>query len=237
MGTISKEQMAVHLAHIANGFEDQPHSAPHPGIEFEQMLFDKTVEQFTWSQVCGPDQFNFGLPITSQTGTNYEFDGAFFDQQELFVIEAKQLKRNLTREHVSIFVMKLVDMCLGAFEELQHIQIHPILVCNSDRVNRAAYLFAISWGVLLISSETPSPYALAAKLRQYPNGEALLATQIADNLYLGNQCWRPFNSLFEHDPRDTSKVILNRNAILGLPKSAMLWEQWTEAFALIAERK
>jgi hypothetical protein len=163
------------------------------GQAFERAVFTALEAIHPWEHCAGPDHFDMELDLVGKSGTHYEFDGAFLTHETLYVVETKKVGL-LGRQHVGIFVHKLLDVLLAMGDTYSAIAIKPILISGGPKVSLAAWLHAISWGVLLVSAQRPTPFAVMAHLESLPR------TSDAAELYeecdqLAHRIWRPMDRL------------------------------------------
>jgi hypothetical protein len=87
-------------------------SGTQGGYAFEQEAYRVLESAHTWDHCAGPDHFDMALDLVGKSGTRYEFDGAFLSGNTLYVVEAKKVGV-LSRQHIGIFVQKLLDTVLN----------------------------------------------------------------------------------------------------------------------------
>ena len=61
------------------------------------------------------------------------------------------MRSGVKRQHIGVFVQKIIDILLGFYDDIGHLRIKPILVSASSRVDLAAWRHAVAWGVLLLT--------------------------------------------------------------------------------------
>jgi hypothetical protein len=131
----------------------------------------------------------------------------------------------LTREHVGIFVHKLLDILLASREHYQTLSIMPILVSAGPRISDTAWLHAASWGVLLISPQRLTPLEILARLDALPAVSDVINLR-ADCEQLIQRIWRPINRLV-YPPRPNSLVYhIETDQILDRDTSKRMIEFW-----------
>src|SRR5258708_10081067 len=101
--------------------------------------------------------------LHSRTGIPYEFDCVLLSSDTLYVIEAKRHAR-ITRQHISEFVAKLLDITLGSADQIGAFAIKPVFVSGLPHIDAAAWSYAVSWGVLLITPSRLTPWELLSSL-------------------------------------------------------------------------
>jgi hypothetical protein len=185
--------VATALAQTTRDFRSGDTGA-RAGIGFEAHLFHALLDLHPWRHAAGPDQFDMVNRVHSRTGAKYEYDGAFETDESLYIVEAKHLGK-VTREHISVFVMKLIDMLLGSADELGRLDVKPVLVSALPQIDAAAWAFAISWGVLLISPTRPTPFELMAALQRRGSSATSSMRLQAECEALAPLLWRPLNRI------------------------------------------
>ena len=150
------------LARTARAFATQDTGAA-AGVAFKQALYAGLLDVANWLHTAGPDEFDMGDLLHSRTGIRYEFDCALLSSDALYVIEAKRHAR-ITRQHISEFVSKLLDVSLGSASELSAPDIKPIFVSGLSQIDAAAWQYAVSWGVPIVTPTRPTPWELLALL-------------------------------------------------------------------------
>lgn len=202
-------------------------SGSQVGQDFEQLVFKDLLDAHDWRYATGPDQFGMGLQLASRTGTTYEFDGVFGTDTTLYVIEAKHLAHgSLSREHIGIFLQKLLDTLLGSYYDLGRFAVKPIVVSARPAIDGAAYRCAISWGILLVGPQRPSPFEL---LDVAENGNlSYQATQrlICDCPPLAKRLWRAF--LPRTNDGGQARLIVDAQHVYGADQVAWIMDLWRE---------
>jgi hypothetical protein len=188
--------VATTLAKTTRDFQTN-RQGPASGHEFEWSLYNAMLDIHSWRHASGPDQFDMGLPISSRTGIRYEFDAVFASTDTLYVIEAKRLSGGgLTREHVGVFVQKLLDTLLGSYEEIGHLAVKPVIVSALSNVDDAARCYALAWGILIIAPTDATLFEMLHAIQS----QHLTSTAAQDLAHecglLASRLWRPFNSIF-----------------------------------------
>jgi hypothetical protein len=216
--------VATTLARAARDFRTGETGA-RAGAGFEHHLFQTLLELQSWRHAAGPDQFDMVGRVRSRTGAHYEYDGAFETDDTLYVVEAKRLA-NVTREHISIFVMKLIDMLLGSAEELGHLAVKPVFSSALPHIDAAAWAFATSWGVLLLSPTQMTPYEIIAEI-----GEGTPSSQSAARLK--SECetiapllWRPLNHILSG--AGSVRFTLDGAGIFNADRVGQILDAWRE---------
>jgi len=216
--------VATALARATRDFRSGDTGA-RAGAGFEHHLFQTLLDLHAWRHAAGPDQFDMVSRVRSRTGARYEYDGAFETNDTLYVVEAKRLG-NVTREHISIFVMKLIDMLLGSAEELGRLDVKPVFVSALPQIDAAAWTFAVAWGVLLISPTRPTPFELIAELQ----GRASSATSL---IRLQTECealapllWRPLNRILVSD--GSLRFTMDGAGVLEAGRTGQILDAWRE---------
>jgi hypothetical protein len=197
------------------------------GQDFEQLVFRDLLDAHDWRYATGPDQFSMGLQLASRTGTAYEFDGVFGTDTTLYVIEAKHLARgSLTREHIGIFLQKLLDTLLGSYYDLTRFAIKPVVVSAQPAIDGAAYRCAIAWGILLVGPERPTPYELldVAENGHLPNRAA--QRLMRDCPPLATRLWRAF--LPRADDGGQVRLVVDAQYVYGADQVAGILDFWGE---------
>jgi hypothetical protein len=207
------------------------------GVEFERAIYDAVFKLHRWRHAASPDQFNMNLSITSRTGVPYEFDGVFATSETLYVIEAKHLAgQQLTREHVGIFVQKLLDTLLGSQDEIGHLVIKPIIVSALPKVDVAARRHAMAWGILLLTPIDSTPLEILGALSDRRGFDAALDFLASECAELAVRTWRPFNDILCPPTDHTHIFALHADRIRDANQVSQLLEQcnecWTSAESL-----
>ena len=163
------------------------------GFLFEQDLFQALEGIHAWEHCAGPDHFDMALDLVGRSGTHYEFDGAFLSDNTLYVVEAKKVGV-LGRQHVGILVQKLLDILLAPREHFSGISIKPLLVSAGPKIDDAAWLHAVSWGILLVSSYRPTPLEMLDRLASSSDSADITELR-AECEELARLLWRPIDRL------------------------------------------
>jgi hypothetical protein len=163
--------------------------------------------------------------VRSRTGAHYEYDGAFETDDTLYVIEAKRLTR-VTREHISIFVMKLIDMLLGSAEELGHLAVKPVFASALPEIDSAAWAFAASWGVLLLSPAQATPHEIAAKIGEGASLSHSAAQLKAECETIAPLLWRPLNHILSGT--GSLRFSLDSSGVFNADRVGQILDAWRE---------
>lgn len=196
------------------------------GQAFERSLFHGLESIFPWDHCASPDQFDMALDLVGKSGTHYEFDGVFLGNQTLYVIEAKKVG-SLTRQHVGVFIYKLLDVLLGTRDYLGPVDVKPILACAGSKISAAAWSHAISWGVLLVAPDRPTPAELLTILPSGSDSVEIQALQ-SDCEILAHQLWRPINRLVYPSTPDSLIYFVDTNRIYDKSACQRLIELWQQ---------
>lgn len=194
------------------------------GQAFERAVYNALETIHPWEHCAGPDHFDMALDLVGKSGTHYEFDGAFLTHETLYVIEVKKVGL-LGRQHIGIFVHKLLDILLAARDHYRAIAIKPILVSAGPKVSAAAWLHAISWGVLLISAQLPTPFEVMTHLEELPamvNDEVLRG----ECEHLVQRLWRPLDRLVYPSKPHSLIYHVATDQILERDQSQQLLDAW-----------
>jgi len=220
-------RVAITLAASVRNFRARGGSS-QAGQDFEQLIYDDLLAAHSWRYATGPDQFGMGLQLASRTGAEYEFDGVFGTDTTLYVVEAKHLARgSLTREHVGIFVQKLLDTVLGADQDIARFTLKPVLVSGQPAVDIAAYRYAIAWGILLVGPGRLTPFELGQDLRLQQRNTQKAQHVAQDWLLLATHLWRPFNQMLSRtEPMPSLRFSLNAEYIYGAAQITRVMEIW-----------
>jgi hypothetical protein len=135
----------------------------------------------------------------------------------------------LTREHVGIFVQKLLDTVLGSYHDLARFAIKPIVVSAQPAVDAAAYRHAIAWGVLLVSPGHPTPYELLADVENQQLPERVAERILRDCPTLAARLWRPFNRiLVVAEDKQHMHFTLQADQIYGADQTGSILDFWSQ---------
>lgn len=197
------------------------------GLDFEQAIYIDLLNAADWRQTAGPNEVDMSGLVRSQTGVQYEFDGALLASDALYIIEAKR-HRHITRQHISEFVTKLLDITVGSSKEIGSLSIKPVFVSGLPNIDGAVWNYAVSWGVLLISPARPTPWELAALCSSVGLVGEAVRHILEDCRAAGEQLWRPFNAIVS--PADVHHQTFNLKApnIYGAQRTAEILEFWSE---------
>jgi hypothetical protein len=201
------------------------------GQVFEQAVYGALETLHPWEHCAGPDHFDMALDLVGKSGTHYEFDGAFLTHEALYVVEAKKVGL-LGRQHVGIFVHKLLDVLLATDDTYRAIAIKPILITGGPKVSLAAWLHAISWGILLVSAERPTPLEIMAQLESLPQTHDT-ADLHAECEQLAHRIWRPIDRLVYPSEPHSLIYHIATDRILERDESQQLlnaWQHYVERF-------
>jgi len=225
MATSLDVLVSTTLAHIACAKSDRGDRAIS-GQSFERKVFRVLEGIAAWEHCVGPDHFDMALDLVGKTGTHYEFDGAFLAQNTLYVVEAKKVKV-LTRQHIGIFVHKLLDILLASHDHFDGIAIMPILVSAGPQISPAAWLHAISWGVLLVSPQRATPQEYLAHFERLP--ESVAAADLrAECEQLARWLWRPIDHLVYPSQPTSLLYTIATDQILDGDTCRRLLEEWEQ---------
>jgi hypothetical protein len=205
------------------------------GLQFERTLYEAVLNAHEWRYATPPDQYDLGLPICTRTGTRYEHDGMFADEDALYIVEAKWLRGPVTREIVGIFVQKLLDTLLGSYAEIGHFALKPLIVSGNAAVDTAAWRYAAAFGILLIVPDRPTPHEVVGIL-QREHAHTATAQRLADeSAVLATHLWRPFNNIL-HGPDHKSETFpLAADQIYDANRTTQLLAQWDECTQMAAD--
>jgi hypothetical protein len=217
-------QVATSLARAARDFRSGDTGA-RAGIGFEAHLFQALLDLHSWRHAAGPDQFDIVSRVRSRTGTRYEYDGAFENDDTLYIVEAKHLGK-ITREHISVFVMKLIDMLLGSADELGRLDVKPVFVSALPQIDAAAWAFAVAWGVLLISPTRLTPFELVAALQGLDASARSAVRLQAECEALVPLLWRPLNRIIVST--GSLRHIVESAAIFEAGRTSQVLDAWRE---------
>jgi hypothetical protein len=214
------------LAQTARSFASQGTGA-EAGVAFERALYTDLLDTADWRYNSGPDELNMGGLLHSRTGIPYEFDSVLLSSDTLYVIEAKR-HAHITRQHISEFVAKLLDITLGSADQIGAFAIKPVFVSGLPNIDTAAWSYAVSWGVLLITPSRPTPWELLSSFNA-------AGTQIDSVRHIATDCeeacqelWRPFNTIIKLADPGNERFDLSANAIYNAQRAADVLEFWRE---------
>jgi hypothetical protein len=205
------------------------------GLKFEQTLFQAVLNAHHWRYATPPDQYDLGLPIRTRTGTSYEHDGMFADDDTLYVIEAKWLRSPITRQTVGIFVQKLLDTLLGSYADIGHFALKPVIVSGNTVVDRAAWRHAAAFGILLITPDLLTPHELVGILQREQAPTPAVRRLTEESNLLADRLWRKFNSILLAPSSNTQTFPLAADQIYDANLTAQLLAQWSECARLAAD--
>lgn len=221
--------VATTLARTARAFASQGTSA-EAGVAFERVLYTDLLDSADWRYNSGPDELNMGGLLHSRTGTPYEFDCVLLSSDTLYVIEAKRHAR-ITRQHISEFVAKLLDVTLGSADQIGAFAIKPVFVSGLPHIDAAAWSYAVSWGVMLVTPSRSTPWELLASLNALnATGSGTETAQYiaTDCEEAGAQLWRPFNTIINVANIHDERFDLSANAIYNAQRANDVLEFWSE---------
>jgi hypothetical protein len=199
------------------------------GFDFEQHLYHSLLPQLPWRHVVGPDQLDPGFPWTSHTGSIYEYDGMYVAQDAFYIVEAKHLVHGrITREIVSIFVYKLLDVFLGSIDEIGMRPVYPILVSAFPTIDLAAYYAALSWGILVISPYLLTPCDMLVAIKQLPTPTERVQESVKECQWLAERIWRPLQTVISKCDGQSSLFKLDAGQIYSLDVVREIYQQWEE---------
>src|SRR5258706_8389967 len=191
------------LAQTARSFASQGTSA-EAGVAFERALYTDLLDTGDWRYNSGPDELNMGGLLHSRTGIPYEFDCVLLSSDTLYVIEAKRYA-HITRQHISEFVAKLLDITLGSADQIGAFAIKPVFVSGLPHIDAAAWSYAVSWGVLLITPSRLTPWELLSSLNAAGgqiDSERHIATDCEEE---SQELWRPSTTFIKLDDTTTAR--------------------------------
>ncbi len=218
--------VATTLAQTARTFTYQGPGAS-AGVAFEQALYTDLLEAADWRYNSGPDELNMGGLLHSRTGIPYEFDCVLLSSDTLYVIEAKR-HAHITRQHVSEFVAKLLDVTLGSADEIGAFAIKPVFVSGLPNIDANAWSYAVSWGVLLITPLHPTPWELLSSLDAADSQIEAAHHIITDCEEACGQLWRPLNAILNVADARKERFHLSANAIYNTQRTNSVLEFWRE---------
>lgn len=197
------------------------------GVAFERALYTDLLDAADWRHTAGPDELDMGGLLQSRTGIRYEFDCVLLASDALYVIEAKR-HAHITRQHISEFISKLLDMTLGSASEIAALAIKPVFVSALSQIDDAAWRYAISWGIPLITSSRPTPWELLASLGENIS-QTRAAHRIASDCEIACQhLWRPFNTIIHGNETQPGRFDLDANAVYDAQRVSDIQEFWRE---------
>jgi hypothetical protein len=197
------------------------------GIEFEDHLHARMEQEIHWQHCVGPNQMDFIIPLQSKTGITYEFDGIYLGDDTFYFVEAKYLTTGVTREHITIFVHKLIDMVLGSATEIGARAIMPVFVSGLDLVDMAAYSAAISWGILLVTPSLVTPHSIITRAQQQVPSPPL-ESLIKDCLLVNSHVWRSFQSILHCDVHNQNTFMIQSDHIFSTYVTAEIRQLWLD---------
>lgn len=218
--------VAITLAQTARNFIAQG-AAAASGVAFEQALYTALLAPPAWRYTSGPDELDMGGLLQSRTGIRYEFDGVLLANDALYVIEAKRHAR-ITRQHISEFVAKLLDVTMGSADQIGSCAIKPVFVSGLSEIDAAAWNYAVSWGVLLITPARPTPWELLASLAAADTQAESRQHLVSDCEALCRELWRPFNAVVQVADIHNNRFDLAANAIYSAQRVMEVLGFWHE---------
>lgn len=225
--------VASTLARSARAFHSNARGAA-AGVEFEQAMYQSLSTTYSWRYATPPDQFNLGLQLATRTGTQYEHDGMVASDETLYTLEAKWYTSPITRQIVGIVVQKLFDTLLGSQVEIGHFRMKSLILAGHSGADAAAFRYAASFGILLITPERPTPHEILDLLRNDTCPGTNARQQLErDCELLAPMLWRPFDQLLRPGP-DASTRTLVADSIFTANQTAQIAELWDECLASAA---
>lgn len=214
------------LARVAHAASASHSVGSASGHSFEHDVFQALADIYPWEHCIGPDHFDMALDLVGRSGTHYEFDGAMLTQDTLYVVEAKKVGV-LSRQHVGIFIHKLLDILLAPRHHVDGVTIKPMLVSAGPHISSAAWLHAISWGALLISPQRPTPTEILATLATVP-ASAPASELRMDCEQLTQRLWRPINRLVFPSKPNSVLYTVATDLIFDHDACQLLTEEWKQ---------
>ena len=214
------------LSKTANTFATQGSNA-EAGVEFERALYSDLVGIGDWRHIAGPDEFDLGGLLQSRTGIRYEFDCVVLSADALYVVEAKRHLR-ITRQHVSEFLSKLLDIVLGSVSEAGVPAIKPIFVSGLSQIDDAAIRYAVSWGVPIIAPSRPTPWDLLTLLRGSTIRTDAARSIIRDCEATCQYLWRPINATVRVADAASGRFCLSTSDIYDAQRVSDILEFWSD---------
>lgn len=231
MAHSSDTLVATTLARTARAFSSQGAST-EAGVAFERALYHDLLEAGEWRHNSGPDAFDMGGLLQSRTGVRYEFDCVLLTADTLYVIEAKR-HAHITRQHVSEFVAKLLDVLLGSADQIGAYSIKPVFVSGLPLIDATAWSYAVSWGVLLITPSQLTPWELLASLPAAESPNNSVRHLVADCEEACSQLWRSFTTIATLT-NQSGQFELSANAIYDAQRANDVLEFWRECQRAVA---
>jgi len=228
MGDQTDRLVVTTLAKVAREFSARGTSA-EAGVAFERAVHNVLLHADTWRYHSGPDEFDMGGLLHSRTGIHYEFDSVLLSNDTLYIIEAKRHTR-ITRQHLSEFAAKLLDVVLGSADQLGAFAVKPVFVSGLPHIDANAWHYAISWGVLLVSPSRPTPWELLDLLSGHEAAMHLTAECEA----LCGQLLRSLTATITLADSDAARFNLAANAIYGTQQVSAVLESWRECQSAVA---
>jgi hypothetical protein len=222
MGDQSDRLVVTTVAKVAREFSARG-TGGEAGIAFERAVYNAMLRADTWRHHAGPDEFDMGGLLRSRTGIHYEFDSAFLGTDTLYVIEAKRHAR-ITRQHLSEFAAKLLDVVLGSADQIGAFAVKPVFVSGLPHIDANAWHYAVSWGILLISPSRPTPWELLDLLSVHDAAVHLTAECEA----LCGQLLRSLTATITLADSHTARFSVAANAIYGAQQVSSVLESWRE---------
>ena len=218
--------VATTLARTARTFVSRG-SGSEAGVAFEQALYADLLEVNNWRYNSGPDELNMGGLLHSRTRIPYEFDCVLLSSDTLYIIEAKR-HAHITRQHVSEFVAKLLDVTLGSTDEIGAFAIKPVFVSGLPNIDANAWSYAVSWGVLLITPSHPTPWELLVSLNAVGSQVGAAHHIITDCEEACGQLWRPLNAILNVADVRNERFHISANAIYNTQRTTDILSFWSE---------
>lgn len=207
------------------------------GAIFEKHIYQAVLNAYPWHFAMGPDQVNMGLPISSRTGTQYEFDGIFEADGSLYLIEAKQFTRSgVKRQHVGIFIQKILDILLGSYDDIGHLTIKPILASAAARVDRSAWRHAVAWGVLLLTPDRVTPFAITYALQKQAANHSNHRALQQECEALARDLWRPFTKILSAPSSSSLDFRLNAAQVFDAQRITQVLDHWADCEMMAASQ-
>lgn len=225
MVTLLDLQVVSALARVA-GESSNNSGGVSAGYRFEQELFSALEVVHVWEHCAGPDHFDMALDLVGKSGTHYEFDGAFLGGDTLYVVEAKKVGI-LGRQHVGIFVQKLLDILLAPREHFAGVSIKPILVSAGPKIHTAAWLHAVSWGILLVSPHRPTPLEILHRLASSIDSPDITELR-GECSELTRLLWRPIDRLVYPSAQGSMIYHIATDKILDKGTCQQVIELWQQ---------
>jgi hypothetical protein len=218
--------VATTLARTARAFAAQGTSV-EAGVAFERALYNDLLDAGNWRHNSGPDELDMGGLLQSRTGIRYEFDCVLLGPDTLYVVEAKR-HAQVTRQHVSEFIAKLLDVMLGSADQIGAYAIKPVFVSGLPHIDATAWSYAVSWGVLLIAPSRPTPWELLGSLNAVHSQTETPHQLTTDCEVACEQLWRPFNTIITLTDNQKARFELSANAIYTAQRAADILQFWHE---------